>query len=349
MFQFELVVTESCNMNCEYCYMANQKSSMTTDVFEDHFEYLPTILKLYNEDSYALTFFGGEPLMNWELIDYVLSVIAWDPKCKHKMMPTNGLLLTNDKYNYLRSYDVNISLSYDGLWQKEMPDILNWHSEPISPKCMISPERTTSLKENYKHFLELGIPSPDFALVRDDVWTIENSIKLDRELTELANAVIETNKRGTPSFPGIFSLPMMDSVAGKQQGKRHFSCFAGHHGLGFMPDGKVYACARFGSDRLKPIFDSAAKKIDSALNFGFFRDPDIHGLKNNETCKRCNLYTFCNGGCTFSQTGGYKAEPLDNLCRIFKRCYHESFRIMNELKGTPEFKKIIKNMLEKFN
>jgi len=351
MFQFELVVTESCNMNCEYCYMANQKSSMTTDVFDAHFEYLPTILKLYNEDSYTLTFFGGEPLMNWELIDYVLSIVAWDPKCKQITLPTNGLLLTKEKYNYLRDHNVHVSLSYDGLWQKEFPDAVNWVN---GCKVMISPERSTTLKENYEHFVKMDIPSPDFSLVRDDVWTIENSIKLDRELIELADAVIEMNKRGTPSFPGIFSLYMMDSVAGKRFGKRHFSCFAGHHGAGFMADGKVYACARFGSAKIKPIFNSAKKKFESAGNFGFFRDADIHGLKNNENCKRCNLYTFCNGGCTFSQLwpiwkGEYKAAPLDNLCRIFKRCYSESFRIMNELKGTPEFQKIIKNMLENFN
>jgi uncharacterized protein len=329
--------------------MANQKSSMTTDVFDAHFEYLPALLKLYNEDSYALTFFGGEPLMNWDLIDYVLSIVAWDPKCKQISLPTNGLLLTNDKYTYLKNHNVHVSLSYDGLWQREMPDVVNWVN---GCKVMISPERTTTLKENYEHFVRLGILSPDFSLVRDDVWTIENSIKLDGELTELADAVIEMNKSGTPSFPGIFSLYMMDSVAGKRYGKRPFSCFAGHHGLGFMPDGKVYACARFGSDKTFPIFDSAKKKMIKAGNFGMFRDPRIHGLKHSPVCKKCNLYEFCNGGCTYSQLGlkaDQDAAPLPNLCRIFKRCYHESFRIMNELKGTPKFQKMIKNMLENLN
>jgi len=361
MFQLELVVTESCNMRCEYCYMANHESNMTNEIFDAHYEYLPSLLKLYNEKSYAITFFGGEPLMNWDLIEYVLPIVSKDPKCERIIITTNGLELTKERYKILKDFGVHISISYDGLWQEEKPGSICWVEEK-SFKTMVSPNRSTTLVENYQHFLRLGVPSPDFSLVRDDIWSMKDVAKIDKELIELADEVIRVNRNGCSqtSFPGIFSLYMMDSVAGKRFGKRPYSCFAGCHGGGFMPDGKVYACARFGSDRAKPIFDSIKKKIINAGTFGMFRDPDVNGLVNSPVCKECNLYTFCNGGCTYSQlyhagqeidmeTGVYCAVPVENVCRILRRCYSESFRIMKELKGSPEFKKLIQNMLEVFN
>jgi len=369
MFQFELVVTEACNMSCKYCYMKNQKNSMSKDVFDAHFGYLPSLLKLYNEKSYAAVFFGGEPLLNWDLIEYILPIISKDPKCEQITMPTNGLLLTRERYKILKDFGVHVSISYDGLWQKEKPGSICWVGEK-SFKVMVSPERSTTLVDNYHHFLRMGIPSPDFTLVRDDIWTIEDVAKIDKELIELADEVIRINRNVGPSFPGIFSLYMMDSVSGKRFGKRPYGCFAGCHGAGFMPDGKVYPCARFGSDKTYSMFDSKKRKMmEDGLHFSLFRDPAIAGLRDNPKCKKCNLYTFCNGGCTYSQltnAPGYEfaipyspkgsdqkyelmADPVENLCRILKRCYSESFRIMNELKGTPEFQKLIQNMLEVFN
>ena len=119
MFQFELVVTEKCNLKCKYCYMKNNPTWMSKDVFKCHYNMLPKIMEDYGEKQFMTVFFGGEPLLNWDVIVFATELIKYNPCHAGFIMPTNGLLLTPDKIDYLQKNNINISLSFDGLWNKD--------------------------------------------------------------------------------------------------------------------------------------------------------------------------------------------------------------------------------------
>ena len=72
-FNLELSVTEKCNLACPYCYVANQDTFLTPEIFDNSWDEFKTLVRRshsHNED-YHVGFFGGEPLLNVPLMDHV--------------------------------------------------------------------------------------------------------------------------------------------------------------------------------------------------------------------------------------------------------------------------------------
>ena len=92
-FIIDLVVTENCNLKCKYCYEIHRNINMTEENF-DHFYSvtLPQLKKLYDFNTYILHFFGGEPLLNFNLIKYIVPIIKKDNNCIDIEIVSNGLL-----------------------------------------------------------------------------------------------------------------------------------------------------------------------------------------------------------------------------------------------------------------
>lgn len=361
MFHFQLVITEKCNLKCEYCYMKQKSHNMTKEIFDLHYSYLPEIMKVYNEGRFVTTFFGGEPLLNWELIEYILPIVSKDLKCDQIVLPTNGLLLDRQKVDVLRHGNVNISLSFDGLWhnQKAYPKHHTkklWKELNLTPKVMIAPNRGQTIKGNYMWFVEsFGTPNPDFTLVRDGSWLnagFRESDRFKKEIKDMAEQVVKYNKEGIPTLPGPFSLYILDTLVGKKYGKRPFGCFAGHSGGGFMPDGLVYPCARFGTTKSIPLFDSIEKReTDRDLRIGL---KITQNPQKFSRCQKCDLYEYCNAGCLHAELGDiyalipepeWECDARPEICKLIKECYKLSFWIVDELKDNEGFQKLLKNMM----
>lgn len=145
------------------------------------------ILDIYNTYEYNFSFFGGEPLLNWDFIKQSLPLIRSDKRCKEILIPTNGLLLNQERYEFLKSFNVKISISFDGLFQHHNRqdvagndtfhlyiDKLVFFKEIVDQfKTMIHPENVRDPKgllNNYKFFIENGFNNADFTIVRDDIW-----------------------------------------------------------------------------------------------------------------------------------------------------------------------------------
>lgn len=365
-FNFQVVLTETCNLGCTYCYMANKSISMDEKTFDQHYAMLPQLMKEYGETDYVIAFFGGEPLVNFDLMKYILEKTKDDPLCVGRVIMTNGTLLTDKvKRDLLEEYNVSISLSFDGLWNEEQRPFASGEStfdhyikykdlyNKGSCKVMVAPESLDTIVENFKWFVDdFGVPSPDFTIVRDDVWTDEDVEKFDKKSRELAEVVIDYHKKGKSVIPGFYLLYMLDTIYGKIYGKRPFGCFAGNKGAGFMPDGEVYACARFGSEKELPLAHSGAKRINrenlDALNSNLVKNPAYF-----KKCQTCMLKQFCNAGCTHSQLrrapdGTYYSKPVDQICDIFHILYRDAFHIARSLKDDKIFKQTMKNAFNNF-
>ena len=359
-FQFQVVITEQCNLACDYCYMNKKPNIMSDEIMMAHVQMLPTIIKSYGCDTYTVGWFGGEPLLNWELVEKWTPIFEKDPKCNNQFIATNGLALGPERQEFLRRYNVQMSISFDGLWndinrktkdgkptlQKylELKNVLRIHN----CKVMVSPDRGgITLAENYKWFVEeFDITSPDFSLVRDDIWHATDVSIFGEELVKLTNMNIDYIKQGKESLVGWYGLYFLDTWAGKRYGKRPFGCFAGNNGLGFMPDGYIYPCARFGSEKEYPVWSSfTGSKIEH--NYNMFIDSKMYNPSTFEDCKSCSLYQICNAGCTYSQLkyGDGKAKPLKQLCRLYKMIYSEMGRIIEEVGKTKTFKNIVYNLM----
>jgi radical SAM protein with 4Fe4S-binding SPASM domain len=361
-FEFQLVLTEECNLACKYCYVKQKPSIMTNKVFDAHFSMLPKILSHYNSEYYNAALFGGEPLLNWKLIEYIVPILNNDDRCNRIIVMTNGIVLQDrTKYNYLRDNNVAISLSFDGLWNKTNRPLKSGESSmelyliPDSPlyemltvgkscKVMVSPDNIDTLVENYNWFVDNGITNPDFTLVRDDVWTDEHVNKMEIESVKLADQMIQYILEGKRTSVGFFNLYILDTIFGETQGKRPWGCFAGCHGMAFMPNGLVYPCERFGTKNSYPLY-SSIDKSSFTENILKFKDPNLTNPHNYDVCKECTLYKYCNAGCTYSQLKNNN-KPLENLCRIFHILYNQAFRIAHTLKDNDLFKTMMRETIK---
>ena len=114
-----------------------------------------------------------------------------------------------------------------------------------------------------------------------------------------------------------------------------------------MPDGKVYPCARFGSNDKIILFDSI-KKLKYEKNLSLMKSPQVSDTRAFEKCKSCLLYKYCNAGCTWSQGAceGNDCAPIDSVCELFFAVYEEAIRITHELKNDDLFKNMIKGSIQ---
>ncbi len=81
MFIIETVITEHCDLRCTYCYIDKKAIHMSTDTFDMLIDNMDDILKLYDQSGYHLDFFGGEPLLNFDLIKHAVPILQNDKRC----------------------------------------------------------------------------------------------------------------------------------------------------------------------------------------------------------------------------------------------------------------------------
>ena len=124
MFTLEVSVTEKCNLGCPYCYVANRPTWMEPEVFDKGIEYLYTLMERSGDKDYHVSFFGGEPLLNWDLITHAVPKLRADPKCAGINIITNLTMIDDEKADYLKANGVGVSWSFDGMGSNESRPLL---------------------------------------------------------------------------------------------------------------------------------------------------------------------------------------------------------------------------------
>lgn len=370
----ELSLTSECSLRCDYCYSSHKPEYMQNFNLAEFEMRIEPIMKYYNCDTYHISYFGGEPLLNWDIIEQSLPQFRQSNKCSSIVLISNGLLLDAEKTEYLKKYKCGLSWSFDGLWSKYRTTKLE-DAERIMPyalqltsscKVMVSP-LSRNYTENLKYFISKGIYHPDFSLVRDDIWTKKNIEYFAEQMRDLSDFIIAYNlenannhysdKVQTPIIStGLHSLYALDAFAGAKFGKRNHGCFVGSNGILYATDGSIWPCERFRSNnafKLAESLQNSSIEDDSKgvnyENLKFLKD--ISNPQDYPKCKNCELYKYCNAGCTYSQlkippnlqiadihsSDNLQSnanlqiceiiEPIDSVCELQRICYKEALRV----------------------
>lgn len=356
MFTLEISTTEKCNLGCPYCYVANKPTWMSIEMFDKTFPQLFDLMKRSGQSEYQVSFFGGEPLLNWDLIKHVVPILKADKRCKGVVVISNLTLIDEEKAKYLKDNGVGISWSFDGMSSNDtrplLPILENTNPETgelfdgilalyeskkhilkgltTGCKVMIWPGNTASMTENFEFLLDWGIPHPDFSLVRDDVWREEDIRSFREETIRLTDVYIQKIKQGKFCSVGFLRLAILDIIFGLTKGKRPFGCFAGVHGAVMMSSGEFYPCARFASKKIM--------RIDENYNFKYYQE--LFNPKNYDKCTDCRLKQVCNAGCSYSQVTNDN-KPLDSICELFHITYEQAMRVAEECKDEPTFQDLL--------
>ena len=340
-----LHVAHTCNLNCAYCFASQGKYHGDRAVMS--FEVGKRALDFLVEHSGArrnleVDFFGGEPLMNFDvvkrLVAYARSIEAEKGKHFRFTLTTNGMLIDDDVIDFCNRECHNVVLSLDG--RKAIHDAYrvdyagNGSWDRIVPKFQklvaarggkgyymrgTFTHANPDFLEDIRVMLDLGFTElsmePVVAAEGDPAaLTAEDLPIVMRQYEELAELMIRRRREGRPF---TFYHYMIDLTGGPCIYKRVSGCGSGTEYMAVTPWGDLYPCHQFVGEeafRLGDIWHGVTNP-DTQAEFA------ACNVYAREECRDCWARLYCSGGCaanawhaTGSVRGVYKTG-----CELFKK------------------------------
>ena len=340
-----LHVAHTCNLNCTYCFAAQgkyhgERALMSFETGKRALDFL--VENSGNRRNLEVDFFGGEPLLNFEVVKQLVAYArSIEDKCgKHFRftLTTNGVLLDDEVTEFANRECHNVVLSLDG--RKEVHDRLRktingkGSYDTIVPKFQkfvkargdkgyyvrgTFTHNNTDFTNDIFHMADLGFtelsmepvvcaPGEEYALTEEDLPVLFEQYEI------LAKEMLRREREGRPF---TFYHYMLDLTGGPCIYKRISGCGSGTEYLAVTPWGELYPCHQFVGDpkySMGNIWDGVTNKAlqDEFKLCNAYARPD---------CKDCWAKLYCSGGCaanayhaTGSITGTYHYG-----CELFKK------------------------------
>ena len=316
-----LHIAHDCNLACKYCFADEgeyhgKRELMSYEVGRKALDFL--VANSGSRTNLEVDFFGGEPLMNFEvvkqLVKYGRSLEEPNNKKFRFTLTTNGVLLDDDILEFANKEMSNLVLSLDG--RKEVHDLMRPRRggqgsyDTVVPKFIKAAEsrnqmnyyvRGTYTRNNLDfakdviHMADLGFEqisvepvvadkSESYAIREEDIDT------LIKQYDELTAEMIKRKKEGKPF--NFFHF-MIDLSGGPCVAKRLSGCGSGTEYLAVSPSGELYPCHQFMGmkDFLLGNVDEGGIRTDIRDEF------KLCNVYAKEKCKNCFAKFYCSGGC----------------------------------------------------
>ena len=332
-----LHVAHTCNLNCSYCFASQGKyhgdrAVMSYEVGKQALDFL--IENSGTRRNLEVDFFGGEPLMNYQvvkdLVAYARSVEKEKGKNFRFTLTTNGVLVDDDVIEWANRECSNVVLSLDG--RKEIHDRFrvdfagNGSWEKIVPKFQRFVEarggKDYYMRGTFTHanpdflkdieaMLELGFNelSMEPVVCADEdpsALTQEDLPVVMEQYEKLAELMLKKDKEGKPF---TFYHYMIDLSDGPCIYKRISGCGSGTEYMAVTPWGDLYPCHQFvGEERFR-----LGNIWDGVTNHEIQNEFAACNVYAHDECRDCWARLYCSGGCaanayhaTGSVTGIYE-------------------------------------------
>ena len=340
-----LHIAHTCNLNCSYCFASQgkyqgERALMSFEVGKQAFDFL--IANSGTRRNLEVDFFGGEPLMNWDvvkqLVAYARSIEKEHNKNFRFTLTTNGMLIDDEIIDFLNKEMSNVVLSLDG--RRDVHDHFrkdyagNGSYDKIVPKFQRLVEKrggkdyyvrgtfthnNVDFTKDIFHMADLGFtelsmepvvcpPGDPYALTAEDLP------KLFEQYEILAKEMIKRKKEGRPF---TFYHYMLDLTNGPCIYKRITGCGSGTEYMSVTPWGELFPCHQFVGDSkysLGNIWDGVKNK-DAQDEFRY-----CNAYARPE-CKDCWAKFYCSGGCAANayHATGKISGVYEYGCELFKK------------------------------
>lgn len=360
-----LHVAHDCNLKCRYCFAAQgnfegTKCLMSREVAKAALDYL--MENSGHRKTLEVDLFGGEPLMNWKTIEWIVGYrYELEKKYNKKIrltITTNGMLLDEKKIDFINEHFYNCVLSIDGrpsvndfmrptLNDKGSYDhivpkfkqLVDKRLENANPERMSYYVRGTFTRSNLdfdedvSHMADLGFKDISVEPVVSDKGTPYSLREKDlptimQSYDELAEKMIERHSNGEDFS---FFHYMINLEQGPCLLKRISGCGAGSEYFAITPEGDVYPCHQFvGNEEFK-----LGNVIDGLEKVPFRKDFFDCNVLSKQACKECWAKYYCSGGChanAYNQNGDIK-KPYALACDLEKKRIENSIYLKYMLNG----------------
>ncbi|WZL71536.1 thioether cross-link-forming SCIFF peptide maturase [Clostridiaceae bacterium 35-E11] len=352
-----LHIAHDCNIRCKYCFASQgdfkgHRSLMSEEVGKKAIDLL--IENSGSRRNLEVDFFGGEPLMNFEVVKKIVDYGKEREKETNKRfrftITTNGVLLDQKTIEYINENMDNVVLSIDG--RKEVNDRMrytingNGTYDVIVPKFLEMAKqrrnksyfvRGTFTRENLDfasdvlHLADLGFKNTsvepvvtdennEYAIREEDLETIFQQYDL------LAKEYIKRYREGN-GF--TFFHFMIDLNQGPCVIKRLSGCGAGVEYLAITPEGDIYPCHQFVGNQDFYMGNVLNKTLERDFQ-SYFGNAHIY---NKEKCSKCWAKFYCSGGCHANAYNFHNdiTKPYELGCEMEKKRIECSLAIQAKL------------------
>lgn len=340
-----LHIAHDCNLACRYCFAEEgeyhgRRALMSYEVGKKALDFL--IANSGKRRNLEVDFFGGEPLMNWEVIKQLVAYGRSKEEEHHKKfrftLTTNGVLLNDEIMEFCNQEMSNVVLSLDG--RKEINDRMRPFRNGKGSYELIVPKfqefakkrgdkdyfvRGTFTRNNLDfsgdvvHFADLGfrkmsiepvVASPDepYAIREED---------LPRIMEEYDKLALEYIKREKEGNGFTFFHFMLDLDQGPCVAKRLSGCGSGTEYLAVTPWGDLYPCHQFvGEDKF--LLGNVEEGVTNTEIRDEFKLCNVYA---KDKCRDCFARFYCSGGCAANSFNfhGSITDAYDIGCEMQKK------------------------------
>ncbi len=339
-----LHICHDCNFRCRYCFADegayhSVRESMSLETAKAAIDFL--IRESGKRKVLEVDFFGGEPLMNFEVVkETVCYAKAEAAKAGKKFLfttTTNGLLLDDEKIAFLNEEMENVVLSLDG--RKEVHDAVrkSVNGKGTFDAVIDKIKKFVKIRGDKHYYVRGTFTARNLDFSKDVLFLADNgfdSISMEPVVTEIPDLEIrkehlptiekeyetlcdEYLKREAEGKGFLFFHFNIDLEGGPCLQKRVSACGAGNEYLSVVPSGDLYPCHQFAGDKRFLMGNVFEGKIDPEIRKTFAENC----LFTRKKCGDCFAKFICSGGCSANNFhyNGDVNEPYEITCAMMKK------------------------------
>ncbi len=340
-----LHVAHTCNLNCSYCFASQgkyngERALMSLEVGKKAMDFLAQ--NSGTRHNLEVDFFGGEPLMNFDVVKEIVAYARSIEKKYNKnfrfTLTTNGMLIDDDVIDFANRECSNVVLSLDG--RKEIHDRfrVDYKGEGSFDKIVPKFQKLVEARGNKNYYMRgtFTHANPDFLKDIEEMLSLgftelsmepvvcakDDPSGLTKEDMEIVKEQYEKlaelmQKRRNEGKPFTFYHYMIDLKGGPCIYKRISGCGSGTEYMAVTPQGDLYPCHQFVGDekfKLGNLWDGVtAPEVQKE-----FAGCNVYSRKE---CDECWAKLYCSGGCAanaYHATGSVNG-IYENGCELFRK------------------------------
>ena len=352
-----LHVSHDCNLRCKYCFADegayhSVRETMSFEVAKSAIDFL--LENSGNRKVLEVDFFGGEPLMNFDVVKRTVYYAKAEAEKRGKRFlfttTTNGLLLDDETIRFLNEEMENVVLSLDGI--KEVHDAVR---KTVNGKgsfdAVIEKIKKFVRCRGDKHYYVRGTFtaknldfSKDVLFLADEGFDSisvepvvtdipelqireEHLSQIEREYEALCDEYVKREAEGKGFHFFHFNI---DLEGGPCLSKRVSACGAGNEYFSVVPNGDIYPCHQFAGDRKWRMGNVTEGRLDGDIRKQFAQSC----LFTRKKCGDCFAKFICSGGCNANNYhyNGDIDTPYEMTCAMMKKRIECAMHVLAERK-----------------
>lgn len=331
-----IMVTEQCNLRCQYCYIKNRDIKN-----EFSFEWMEKVKKMFTcYNKPRIIFFGGEPLLKVELIKQIVNEYKNDFQFQ---VVTNGTINFHkfmDEVYEPNKTNFDVQISWDGnvdtrkTYNGNITNLTVYDNiiselnkgRILVGRCVLNEESVKNFYNTYQTFKKLNKEykfGADFTIAHQPLFQETFFSDLINELQKIYQDIqIDLKNNQHLYIPNL----LLKTITNILENEPVISCDVGSYVV-LKPNGDVYPCTILSQQDERFKLGNINETVDTEL---------INDLRYKSSCKKeCPFKAICDGGCRYERIINYPqtwcTDICSHTCKIYEGIYNETINFLNML------------------